>query len=141
MTDANDGGSRGSEPAAMRNRAPILEVLRPALENPATLEADLEALWHREMAAGVYAPVWHDVETEDGPVAALCFVANPAHTSYAGDLPVERMVAVIARAHGSNGPCRDYLAFLVDALAGHGLFDPAMTALLRLVDAEREGRS
>jgi cation transport protein ChaC len=106
--------------------------------DPASLDTDLEALWHREMAAGVYVPVWHDVETADGSVPALCFVANPAHTSYAGDLPVARAAAVIARATGSNGPCRDYLASLVDALAGHGLADPAMTGLLRLVDAERE---
>jgi cation transport protein ChaC len=106
--------------------------------DPASLDADLEALWHREMAAGVYVPVWHDVETANGPVPALCFVANPAHASYACDLPVSRAAAVIARAAGGNGPCRDYLASLVDALAGHGLADPAMTGLLRLVDAERE---
>jgi cation transport protein ChaC len=105
--------------------------------DPATRDADLEALWHREMAAGVYAPVWRDVETADGPVSALCFLANPAHPSYAGDLPLERMVAVMARAHGPGGPCRDYLALLVDALARHDLFDPAMAALLRMVDTER----
>lgn len=105
--------------------------------DPATLEEDLEALWHREMAAGVYVPVWHDVKTADGRVPALCFVANPAHPSYAGGLPLDRMIAVIARAAGSNGPCRDYLAFLVEALANHGIHDPAMAGLLRLVDAER----
>ena len=104
--------------------------------DPATLEADLEALWHREMAAGVYAPVWHDVETPQGRVPALCFLANPAHPSYAGDLPPSRMAAVIAQAQGSGGPCRDYLVRLVEALAGHGLSDPAMGMLLRLVDAE-----
>ncbi len=106
--------------------------------DPATLDVDLDALWHREMAAGVYVPVWHDVETAQGPVPALCFIANPAHPSYAGDLPVARMVAVIARAQGTGGPCRDYLAFLDDSLAGHGIADPAMAGLRRLVDAERE---
>ncbi|MEK9662160.1 MAG: gamma-glutamylcyclotransferase [Alphaproteobacteria bacterium] len=106
--------------------------------DPSTLDDDLEALWHREMAAGVYVPVWHDVETPQGTVSALCFIANPAHTSYAGDLPLDRIIAVIARAAGSNGPCRDYLAHLVAALDNHRLFDPAMSALLRMVDAERE---
>ena len=106
--------------------------------DPASLDADLDALWHREMAAGVYVPLWHDVETPQGTVPALCFVANPAHPSYAGDLPVARMVAAIARASGSGGACRDYLASLVTALSGHSLADPAMTGLLRLVDAERE---
>lgn len=106
--------------------------------DPATLDADLEALWHREMAAGVYVPVWHEVETDSGTVPALCFLANPAHTSYAGNLPLAQQVAAIARAAGSNGPCRDYLAMLVKALDAHALFDPAMPALLRMVDAERE---
>lgn len=106
--------------------------------DPATLDHELEQLWHREMAAGVYVPLWHEVETDAGSVPALCFAANPAHTSYAGDLPLARMVSVIARAQGGGGHCRDYLASLVDGLAQHDLFDPAMTGLLRLVDAERE---
>jgi len=106
--------------------------------DPATLDTDLEALWHREMAAGVYVPVWRDVETDAGTVPALCFIANPAHTSYAGDLPLAQQVAAIARAAGTGGPCRDYLALLVAALEEHDLFDPAMSALLRMVDAERE---
>jgi SAM-dependent methyltransferase len=35
-SDGGDGGSLRSEPAALRNRAPILAVLRPLLDDPAT---------------------------------------------------------------------------------------------------------
>lgn len=77
MTEANDGGSRGSEPAAMRNRAPILEVLRPALENPATPPgAVLETAAGTGIHACFYAPLfpgrpWQPSEREPHNVAAI----------------------------------------------------------------------
>ena len=101
------------------------------------IEDDLKRLWDREMAAGVYVPVWRQVDTVAGEIPALCFIANAEHTSYAGALPRERVVSVMARAAGSHGACRDYLASLVAALPEHDLEDPDMIELLALVDAER----
>jgi len=100
---------------------------------------DLEELWRREMFSGVYFPTWCPVVTEAGMVPAICFMGNRAHRNYAGHLPDDEVAAILARAEGEMGRCREYLDLLVDALAREGLDDAAMVRLRDLVDAH-EGR-
>jgi glutathione-specific gamma-glutamylcyclotransferase len=98
------------------------------------LEADLDALWKREMYSAVYAPRWLRVDTPAGPRSAIAFVTNTGHGQYAGGLDTETVARIVAGASGENGPCRDYLAATVDALARHGIDDPALSALRAIVD-------
>ncbi len=104
---------------------------------PADLDAGLEALWAREMAGGVYQPVWLPVATDDGDVQAIVFTAERAHDQFSGPLSVDETAAHIAAASGTRGPCRDYLARVVASLAALGLRDAALDDLLRRVDAQR----
>jgi len=102
-----------------------------------SLEADLDALWKREMYSAVYEPHWLRVDTPAGPRNAIAFVTNTRHGQYAGGLGTETVARIVAGASGENGPCRDYLAATVDALARHGIDDPALSALLAIVDNYR----
>lgn len=99
-----------------------------------TLDADLKVLWEREMFSGIYAPVWCPVETSAGTVQAICFVGNTAHRNYAGWMPENEAAAIIARAEGDWGRCREYLDLLVEALEREGVEDSAMVRLRDLVD-------
>jgi cation transport protein ChaC len=102
--------------------------------SPDSRDSDLEALWLREMFSGVYFPTWRPVVTDAGMVPAICFVGNRDHQNYAGRLPDDEAAAIIARAEGDWGRCREYLDLLVDALDREGLEDAAMVRLRDLVD-------
>ncbi len=98
-------------------------------------DTDLAAIWDREMYSAAYEPHWLPLQTPGGMQRALCFVTNPAHEQFAGTFPPARAAAIIAKASGAKGRCRDYLAQTVDALARHGVSDPFLDALLALVDS------
>ena len=99
-----------------------------------TRDGDLDVLWHREMFSGVYFPTWCPVVTDAGMVPAICFVGNRDHRNYAGRLPEDEAAAIIARAEGDLGRCREYLDLLVAALGREGLEDEDMVRLRDLVD-------
>ena len=99
-----------------------------------TRDGDLAELWRREMFSGVYFPTWCPVETAHGTVPAIAFAGNRDHRNYAGHLPDHEAAAIIARAEGDWGRCREYLDLLVAALEREGLEDPAMVRLRDLVD-------
>ena len=103
-----------------------------------TRDDDLDALWRREMFSGVYFPIWCPVETDDGSVPAIAFAGNRDHRNYAGPLPEHEAAAIIARAEGDWGRCREYLDLLVATLEREGLEDPAMVRLRDLVDRHEE---
>ena len=103
-----------------------------------TRDGDLDALWHREMFSGVYFPTLCPVVTDAGMVPAICFVGNRDHRNYAGHLPEDEAAAIIARAEGEWGRCREYLDLLVDALDREGLEDAGMVRLRDLVDRHEE---
>lgn len=106
---------------------------------PETLAQDLDALWRRELLNAVYESRWLTLETPTGIRNAIGFVTNAGHKQFVGRLDDAETARIIARACGDNGPCREYLALLVDGLAKHGIIDDAMTALLARVDAESAG--
>ncbi len=101
----------------------------------AQLHDDLTALWAREMHNGLYVPEWLPVTAPEGPIIALCFVADQTHAQYAGALPDDDAAAVIASAEGKFGSCRDYLASTVHALAAEGFPDAHLQSILERVDA------
>ena len=83
----------------------------------------LDALWRREMRAGVYHPTWLPLETAEGSVTALVYVANSAHQNYAGDLAIEDQAWIMARARGERGFSYEYLGLLVKEYDRLGIDD------------------
>ena len=57
--------------------------------NPNAYDEVLDALWRREMSNGVYHAEWRRMETLQGDVHAIVYVANDTHSNYCGDLPLE----------------------------------------------------
>ena len=81
--------------------------------DPASLDDVLEALWLREMRAGVYHAEWKRMETPDGDIHAIVYVANDDHPNYAGDIALEDQARIMAKANGENGLSYEYLGNLV----------------------------
>lgn len=100
-----------------------------------TRAEDLDEIWRREMYTGVYRPCWLPVDCEDGARYALSFVTDETHPQFAGAMTPEAIAAVIARAEGVFGPCRDYLFDLLRTLESHGFQEPGLDALATLVRA------
>ncbi|WP_309606576.1 gamma-glutamylcyclotransferase [Phenylobacterium sp.] len=93
-------------------------------------------LMEREQPTETYVAAHRSVRLADGRrVVALVFLSDPGHPQWAGALVPERQAELIAGATGLSGRNIDYLADLVEHLAEMEIRDPAMQALLRLVEA------
>jgi len=100
----------------------------------------LETLWQREMRRGVYLPRMLPVSTPYGRRSALAFVANRAHTGYAGRIAIEEAARIIAACCGERGPNVDYLVYTLRHLDALGVHDRHLHRLLALV-RERQSRN
>jgi len=67
-------------------------------------------------------------------VTGYCFVADPTHALYAGELGIERAADIIMNAAGQTGLNRDYLINSVRELETHGYHDPTLHTLLKRVE-------
>ena len=93
------------------------------------VDRETEILWMREMIAGSYVPTFVPVDTPQGPVEALTFVANrQSRQFYEAD--AEETVRLIASGKGMVGTSLEYLEKLTERLQLVGLSDPAMAELL-----------
>ncbi len=103
-----------------------------------TSEAGLMELMRREMRAKPDGmdPIWVDVETPDGPLRAIAFVADRDGPRYVGGLSEERTAEVLAVAAGHIGSMADYLYQTVRGLEDLGIHDAHLWRLQELV-AER----
>lgn len=97
--------------------------------DPASLDEVLEALWLREMRAGVYHAEWKRMETPDGDVHAIVYVANDEHPNYVGDLALEDQARIMAKAKGERGWSYEYLGNLVQEFHRLGISDDRHCAL------------
>ena len=97
--------------------------------------AALEALWAREMFTGIYRPTWVEARAGERTRSAITFVVEPTHPQYAADLTDEERAAVIARAIGELGSCREYLDNTIEALRCAGISDLELVRLARMVEA------
>ena len=104
-----------------------------------TLEAQLGKLLRREMPLKpaqkqpTNVPRWITVETAQGPIRAITFVANPKGANYVGRLPLEQVVDMLAKACGHGGSCAEYLYNTVLHLEEHGIRDHYLWRLQALV--------
>lgn len=98
----------------------------------------LDALWEREMLTGIYRPAWIPVETREETLTALGFVVDRAHPQYSGPLEPAQQARLIAQAHGTLGPCIEYLEHTVSALRSSGVEDPELAYVLELARSVRD---
>ena len=90
---------------------------------------ELKLVWRREMTLGSYAPRWVKVRASGKYLRAIAFVVKHEHPHYAGKLPLETTIAILASAHGRFGSGADYLYQTVDCLAANGIHDAYLVAL------------
>jgi cation transport protein ChaC len=90
----------------------------------------MEALWEREMPCGSYTPKWVNCRTREGAVTALAFTMNRDTDEYVRGLPLERLVSIVSNAHGSYGPCTEYVLETAQALKQHEIHDKHLQALV-----------
>ncbi|MFF7707420.1 gamma-glutamylcyclotransferase [Pseudomonas sp. NPDC007930] len=96
------------------------------------LENCLLALWKREMPYPSYRPHWLGCRLDDGTkVQALGFVLQRHLPSYAGNLPDDLLVQVLASACGRSGTTREYVEQTIAALRTHAMPDRNLEARIR----------
>jgi len=79
---------------------------------------------------------WIRVQTEQGPVRALVFWADPRGRHVISKLPLEAVAGVLARACGPRGSCAEYLYLTVKHLEARGIRDLNLWRLQKLVARE-----
>lgn len=101
------------------------------------IEGQLQRLWAREMAIGVYDPRWLPAQTPGGIVPALAFTLSRRSPAWTGPLPDEELLHILRHARGRYGTTLDYLLQTSQALRRHGVHDRAIERMVRL--AQRHG--
>ncbi len=94
----------------------------------------VDYLNERELAAYAYIPQHLPVDIGGQAVTAYTFVADMAHSHYAGDLPTDTAARIILEAEGKAGLNRDYLINTIRELENRGFVEPALHELLRRVE-------
>jgi glutathione-specific gamma-glutamylcyclotransferase len=107
-----------------------------ALRPPADRWAEVYAyLLEREQPTETYVEALATVQLGTGEaVRALVFLSDRAHPQWAGRLPLERQVELIAGARGLSGRNVDYLRDLVGHLRAAGERDVTLETLLARVE-------
>ncbi len=100
---------------------------------------ELRLVWRREMAAGCYLARWVDVESADGAVRALTFMADKSHDRYVSGVSEAAIAATLAIATGRLGSCAAYLQQTVEALRLMNVEDPPLERLWDMVQHQKLG--
>lgn len=99
------------------------------------IESETQILWRREMLRAGYNPQWHPLQTPQGPVRALVFMASPGESMYVHGLSMAQTAQRLAAAEGNLGKNRDYLHRLAEQLDCLGIPDPYVSQLHKQVAA------
>jgi cation transport protein ChaC len=99
------------------------------------VRTELTLIWRREMTMGSYEARWVNTVAGGQPVRALAFVVDRRGLQYAGKLPTDEVVSVLARASGRLGSAAEYLFQTVDCLRANGVQDAPLFALAERVAA------
>ncbi len=106
---------------------------------PETQERALAYLRRRELIYSVYREARVQVAIADGldgvpkPVWAHAYIAERAHPSYAGCLPLAREACLIRRSVGCGGTNLDYLMSTLRHLRELGIREPRLDRLVAMV--------
>jgi len=101
-------------------------------------------LSEREQMTGIYLDVMRPLQLVEGPktkVEALCFIVDREHQQYAGKLPFEKQVDLIAGSVGRSGKNPDYLESTVVQMKEMGISDHGLGSLWRAVERRLHPRS
>ncbi|MGZ9718932.1 gamma-glutamylcyclotransferase [Rhizobium miluonense] len=79
---------------------------------------------------------WARAQTDQGPVRALVFWADPKGSYVTSKLPLETVAGILARACGPRGSCAEYLYLTVKHLEAWGIRDLNLWRLQKLVAGE-----
>jgi len=101
----------------------------------ATLAAEIDLIWTREMTGFVYHMTPVGMITERGATAGYAFTVRRDSRDYAGRLPHDVAARIIATSRGDRGTGRDYLANTVRHLEQLGIADGALHRIEKLVAA------
>lgn len=108
-------------------------VFQVAASQADAVRANLRA---REQVTLVYREAMLRVVLQDGRrVLALCYVADRRHQQYAGKLPFETQLDLIAHGAGESGANPDYLAQTLAQLEEMGISDRKLRHLHHAVQA------
>jgi cation transport protein ChaC len=99
----------------------------------ATLAAEIDLLWTREMTGFVYHMTPLAMTTEHGKLGGYAFTVRRDSRDYAGRLPHDVAARIIATSAGDRGTGRDYLANTVRHLEELGIADGALHHIAALV--------
>jgi glutathione-specific gamma-glutamylcyclotransferase len=101
----------------------------------ATLAAEIDLIWTREMTGFVYHMTPLKIATARGPVTGYAFTVRRDSRDYAGRLAPDFAARIIATSRGDRGTGRDYLANTVRHLEALGIADGALHRIEALVNA------
>lgn len=90
----------------------------------------MEALWRREMPSGAYIPRWLNCRTDEGVISALAFTMNRNTDAYVRDLSTDRLISIVRNAHGTYGPCVEYVLETAQALKQSNIQDKRLQTLV-----------
>jgi cation transport protein ChaC len=90
----------------------------------------LHELWKREMPSGAYIPKWLNCRSAQGPIKALAFTIDRSKQAYVRGLSKEQLIAIVQGAHGSYGPCAEYVRETAHALKQAGIHDKKLEDIL-----------
>ena len=104
---------------------------RVAASSAASALAGLRA---RELVSSAYLECRLPVTLEYGrQVKAVCYVIDPRHAQYCGELGLAEQIRIIGSARGERGPNREYLFKTSERLEALGISDPEISTLVNLV--------
>lgn len=110
-------------------------VFRVAADQADSVTAYLD---ERELINYPYVSHFLPVEVRQGDerktITAYCFVADPTHQDYAGQLPISDAADLIMQASGVAGLNRDYLMNTVHHLSETGFVDEHLQDLLQEIE-------
>lgn len=102
----------------------------------AAVATETEILWRRERLCPGYRTAFVGVETAQGPVEALTFVADHAAEGVDVAIPRAEQVRMIRGGEGVLGTSLAYLQGMVTHLRDFGIHDAELEALLAEAEAE-----
>lgn len=104
-------------------------------------DIETERLWRREMIAHAYYAAFADAETAEGPVRALCFVADPEADVIDTELSYADKVRYIATGEGFLGTSYEYLKNTLIQFEAMKIDDPDLEGLYQDVKRVRDALS